>query len=467
MKFDDVIVKEGLSDWMFGDRAKGGGGAGGGGKQKRQQAPKLDGKAGLTPQDKLSYKFFTTDFMSDALSSINAGIRSGLINPPAGAPGTDDGQNSGGKSNIDVDGKDAKGGLIPGFQEKFRRMFNPRMVDKEAYGQWVDGQGDHSTEKDGWGNKKDPKNQKKIWQQYTIAQLQQGGYPANPKGLSSQEIRRAYPGWNGKLDERIMESLDYEHATMNNLIESIIEADGNQVDQAGGMELRIFMRDWLGQWIGDVAFRDSKPVLFNIMDELQKVYDSSKNPAKPVIDRNILMQLADGAWAVSAIGAGLPPGAENADGADKIKDTLEKGAEYDPQKEFKKEYKDPQAPPGTQIGEYYVDEEGVWRNTSNNEKTTGNVANRLNSKYAKTPKMTNYPRGAQLEQDGTTYTWHGARWTSQQTGRIATRDAAKRLNAYAISQLRDGTVEPEKQAVAESLSYSAIRAEKIALLQSR
>ena len=77
MKFDDVIVKESLSDWMFGDRAKGGGGAGGGGKQKRQRAPKLDGKAGLTPQDKLSYKFFTTDFMSDALSSINSGIRSG------------------------------------------------------------------------------------------------------------------------------------------------------------------------------------------------------------------------------------------------------------------------------------------------------------------------------------------------------------------------------------------------------
>ena len=108
MKFDDVIVKESLSDWMFGDRAKGGGGAGGGGKQKRQQAPKLDGKAGLTPQDKLSYKFFTTDFVSDALSSINSGIRSGLINPPAGAPGTDDGQNSGGKSNIDVDGKDER-----------------------------------------------------------------------------------------------------------------------------------------------------------------------------------------------------------------------------------------------------------------------------------------------------------------------------------------------------------------------
>ena len=100
-------------------------------------------------------------------------------------------------------------------------------------------------------------------------------------------------------------------------------------------------------------------------------------------------------------------------------------------------------------------------------------ARAFNSKYAKkqedaaTYGMTNYPKGEQLEQDGTTYTWHGARWTSQQTGRIATRDAAKRLNAYAISQLRDGTVEPEKQAVAESLSYSAIRAEKIALLQSR
>ena len=86
MKFDDVVVKESLSDWMFGDRAKGGGGTAGGRKQKRQKAPKL-GTSGLTPQDKLGYKFFINDFQSDALSSINAGIRSGLINPPAGAPG--------------------------------------------------------------------------------------------------------------------------------------------------------------------------------------------------------------------------------------------------------------------------------------------------------------------------------------------------------------------------------------------
>ena len=55
----------------------------------------------------------------------------------------------------------------------------------------------------------------------------------------------------------------------------------------------------------------------------------------------------------------------------------------------------------------------------------------------------------------------------QQTGRIATRDAAQRLNAYAINQMKEKKVEPEKQAVAESLSYSAIRAEKIALLKTR
>ena len=460
MKFDDVIVKESLSDWMFGDRAKGGGGAGGGGKQKRQQAPKLDGKAGLTPQDKLSYKFFTTDFMSDALSSINSGIRSGLINPPAGAPGTDD-------------GKDPK--KKKGWWQRLTANL-PKIAPSNRgdlrYGRYVTHTGNPGALANLTGS------EEKNWQPYTLRVLKTGGYKDNPHGMTDDEIREAFPTWNGKeevgvSDEQLSEA--FIHHKMNYIVESIIEANGNEVDQAGGMELRIFMRDWLGQWIGDVAFRDSKPVLFNIMDELQKVYDSSKNPAKPVIDRNILMQLADGAWAVSAIGAGLPPGAENADGSEAIKKTLEKDAEYDPQKEFKKEYKDPQAPPGTKSynGDYYVDEEGVWRNTSNNEKTPGNVANRLNSKYAKkqedaaTYGMTNYPKGEQLEQDGTTYTWHGARWTSQQTGRIATRDAAKRLNAYAISQLRDGTVEPEKQAVAESLSYSAIRAEKIALLQSR
>ena len=220
-------------------------------------------------------------------------------------------------------------------------------------------------------------SEEKNWQPYTLRVLKTGGYKDNPHGMTDDEIREAFPTWNGKeevgvSDEQLSEA--FIHHKMNYIVESIIEANGNEVDQAGGMELRIFMRDWLGQWIGDVAFRDSKPVLFNIMDELQKVYDSSKNPAKPVIDRNILMQLADGAWAVSAIGAGLPPGAENADGSEAIKKTLEKDAEYDPQKEFKKEYKDPQAPPGTKSynGDYYVDEEGVWRNTSNNEKTPGN-----------------------------------------------------------------------------------------------
>ena len=386
MKFDDVIVKESLSDWMFGDRAKGGGGAGGGGKQKRQRAPKLDGKAGLTPQDKLSYKFFTTDFMSDALSSINSGIRSGLINPPAGAPGTDD-------------GKDPK--KKKGWWQRLTANL-PKIAPSNRgdlrYGRYVTHTGNPGALANLTGS------EEKNWQPYTLRVLKTGGYKDNPHGMTDDEIREAFPTWNGKeevgvSDEQLSEA--FIHHKMNYIVESIIEANGNEVDQAGGMELRIFMRDWLGQWIGDVAFRDSKPVLFNIMDELQKVYDSSKNPAKPVIDRNILMQLADGAWAVSAIGAGLPPGAENADGSEAIKKTLEKDAEYDPQKEFKKEYKDPQAPPGTKSynGDYYVDEEGVWRNTSNNEKTPGNVANRLNSKYAKkqedaaTYGMTNYPKG--------------------------------------------------------------------------
>jgi len=127
---------------------------------------------------------------------------------------------------------------------------------------------------------------------------------------------------------------------------------------------------------------------------------------------------------------------------------------YNPEKEFNKELdKDAQ---GAELNRPSTDATGNYSGTGPGFDTANF-----------TPDMTNYPRGAQLKQDGTTYTWHGARWTSQQTGRIATRDAAKKLNDYAVSQLRDGTVEPEKQTVAESLSYSAIRAEKIALLQSR
>ena len=523
MKFNDVIVKEGfagdLKDKILNTQGKGQ--SGGNPPEQKDMSMSLPRGAKMTYRDQLAQKIFLDNFMSDASATISAGLEGGLVRPPEAPKGRN--KPPGPESNIDVDGKDENGGLIPGFQEKFRRMFNPRMVDKNAYGYWEQGEGDHSTERDTWGNKKKPLKQNKIWQQYTIAQLRKGGYPGNPNGMSTQEIKRAYPGWNGQLDERIMESMDYDHAMMNNILESIID----EAPEESGRTLDEFLRDWYGQWMKGVSLSKSKASSDAIIAQIYEKYNLSKNPNKPDIDWNLVGKLGRTAYGASkSVGikpVGAPQGTIAQDvSSDGIETNIEKFVqqinteatkraplvfndesyiiEVDPETGKKRWIKKANEEPATvqqikRLNAYVGSEKG--KKYGYLEKEKYNPEKEFNKELDKdaqgaelnrpstdatgnysgtgpgfdtanfTPDMTNYPRGAQLKQDGTTYTWHGARWTSQQTGRIATRDAAKRLNDYAISQLRDGTVEPEKQSVAESLSYSAIRAEKIALLQSR
>ena len=71
MKFDEVIINENkLGDWMFGDkRTRGQGGMGGTGGP-RVKAPSIGVGGGTTKLDRLAYKFFVRDFVSDALSTI-------------------------------------------------------------------------------------------------------------------------------------------------------------------------------------------------------------------------------------------------------------------------------------------------------------------------------------------------------------------------------------------------------------
>ena len=506
MKFNDVIVKEGfagdLKDKILNTQGKGQ--SGGNPPAQKDMSMSLPRGAKMTYRDQLAQKIFLDNFMSDASATISAGLEGGLVRPPEAPKGRN--KPPGPESNIDVDGKDEDGGLIPGFQEKFRRMFNPRMVDKNAYGYWEQGEGDHSTERDTWGNKKKPLKQNKIWQQYTIAQLRKGGYPGNPNGMSTQEIKRAYPGWNGQLDERIMESMDYDHAMMNNILESIID----EAPEESGRTLDEFLRDWYGQWMKGVSITKSKPSSDAIIAQIYEKYNLSKNPNKPDIDWNLVGKLGRTAYGASkSVGIkpiGAPQGTIAQDvSSDGIETNIEKFVqqinteatkraplvfndesyiiEVDPETGKKRWIKKANEEPATvqqikRLNAYVGSEKG--KKYGYLEKEKYNPEKELNKELDKDAvgaeldrpatdefSMSNYPRGAQLKQDGMVYTWHGARWTSQQTGRIATRDAAKRLNDYAVSQLRDGKVEPEKQAVAESLSYSAMRAEKIALLQSR
>ena len=261
MKFDDVInIEEGIFNR----------------KPKTDQMPSI-ASGDLTYRDQLAHKIFTTNFVSDCLSSIQAGLQSGLIGPPSGADGQD--------SNIDVDGKTDDGRLIPGFQEKMRRMFNPKMVGHEEYGYYEPSKGNPTAYNNLTGTTD------KIWQQYTIKQLKQGGYPANPKGMTDQEIKRAYPGWNGALDESIMESLDYQYIQLDTILESII--DEQIADQR---DLYTFLTDWYGQWMTGVDLSKTKGISDSIIKQIQDQYQKSKNPMKPDINRQLINKLAQAAW---------------------------------------------------------------------------------------------------------------------------------------------------------------------------
>ena len=217
MKFDEVIINENkLGDWMFGDKRSRGKGAGGTGGPKTT-APSLGLKGGLTKLDRLAYKYFVRDFVSDALSTIDSGLRAGLINPPS--------------SQMNVDQTNDQ-----------------------------------------------------------------------PDGQALAELNRVF--------------------------ESIIEqSQGTDVETSGGRLLSVFLKDWFGQWMQNVDYTKSKDVLYHIIDNLEHAYNNSENPSKPNIDRQILTQLADGAWAATSTVGVTPKGPKNADGAEIIQKSIQaKGA---------------------------------------------------------------------------------------------------------------------------------------------
>ena len=191
MKFDEIIINENkLGDWMFGDKKSRGQGGMGGTGGPTVKAPGLGLRGGLTKQDKLAYKLFVQDFVSDALSTIDSGLKSGLINPP-------------------------------------------------------------------------------------LNKVQQE------------------------------------------------QASETDVEQAGGRMLSVFIKDWFGQWMQNVDYVKSKDVLYNIIDNLEREYNNSDNPSKPNINRDILIQLADGAWAATSTVGVTPAGTKNAPGAEVIQKSVQ------------------------------------------------------------------------------------------------------------------------------------------------
>lgn len=423
MKFDEVILNENkLSNWMFGDkryRGKGGMGGTGGPTVK---APSLGLKGGLTKLDKLAYKFFVRDFVSDALSTIDSGLRAGLINPPMG-PGSitgDDPNNPDSQGNMDPNNKQR---LMPGFQEKMRRMFNPKMKGHEKYGEYKPDTSDFGKETDGFNKPKVPTKRKMKWQQHSIKDL-------IDKGLTTQEIRRAYPGWNGNLTEWV------KFVEMNMILENIIDeqAQETDVEAAGGRLLSVFMKDWFGQWMQNVDYTKSKDVLYQIIDNLEHVYNNSKNPSKPNIDRDILTQLADGAWAATSTVGVAPAGAKNAKGNEVIQKSVQAQGAKDPQ---------------------------------------------LKSK--ETPmKPVQIPAGIAIKDaGGTEYFYNGEQWTDSSGKALSAEEQQKYSKMYAMdpktfykTELTPGGASAPgmgkaAKPVAESKTQSAIRAEKIPSLKTR
>ena len=308
MKFNDVIVKEDLGDWMFGDRAK----RGGDNPKATSNAPGMSGTtsgSGISKKDKMAYGIFVDDFISDAVTTIKAGLAGGLIAPPAGAPGKETGDepegSDGGENNDVRKNKDGKNYLMPGFQEKARRMWNPKMTGHMQYGEYVPNKSDYGKETDGFNNVKSPLKRKKKWQQFTLQQMKD-------KGLTTQEIQRAYPGFTGDMNEWV------KLVNMNYILESIITEEETQT----GQPLHKFLQQWFGQWMTgvnvSVATRKS---LDAVMMELQKAYDASPNPQKPIIDRNILKKLANGSWSASGAQGGDYNAAKGMDNARKIDNT--------------------------------------------------------------------------------------------------------------------------------------------------
>ena len=118
MKFNDVIVKEGfagdLKDKILNTQGKGQ--SGGNPPEQKDMSMSLPRGAKMTYRDQLAQKIFLDNFMSDASATISAGLEGGLVRPPEAPKGRN--KPPGPESNIDVDGKDEDGGLIPGFQEK-------------------------------------------------------------------------------------------------------------------------------------------------------------------------------------------------------------------------------------------------------------------------------------------------------------------------------------------------------------
>lgn len=372
MKFDEVIVKENflgdIGNKMFG-RQKGGADAP---NPKVMKGISTGGE--VTYVDKLAKKLFVADFMSDVISSIDAGLKSGLI-------------------------------------------VHPNPVDTGA-------------------------NIKKPYDKYNEPTYRRQGIP-EPELSPVKKPGRMIDPKTGRFIKGNQSGRQYaeSYISLDRILESIIENNGETSNPAGGRQLHEFLSDWFGQWMQGVDLTKSKDVFKEIFDKLQLEYDNSPDPSKPNIDRNILKQLSDGAWAISS----SSPKSTSKEGGVKTTGTVPKGAENadDPEGSIK---------------------------ASLTDKVSGQQP------VAPDAKKIKIPVGTQDTMGNRNYVWKGAQWQDVQSKQMAPAQVQKALTQQLIKKQKAkrgvpvapvAPVAPAKANVAESQTNSAIRAEKIALLKTR
>jgi hypothetical protein len=370
MKSNDIFESSGKLDELRLSNLIGGAAA--------AKAKSMFGGGGKTATTILAQEIFVKDFVSDAVSSLENAIASGLIGPPQPggketpppaspepdkptgetppqAPAQPQGQPQAGAQPAAAGAQPAAAGAkaarpqgdagkaqaariqamnnyLKGVsqqmskiqdqaqkQELSKEMIN-YMMDRQGTPEWENGL---KTVEFILNKNTDPK--------FAMASIQKlkGGKqmnvnPANaPKGNVAESQWQAY--WLNKLAESCGFTLKQLGFTvlLENKRYRVVESryfKMNKVFESmilleQGQPFGQYFKDWFGQYMQGVDFTSNKPALYAIIDQIEDTYNNKKGK----IDTANLNKLAQGGWAASKAVGINPSGAQDAAGAQPAK----------------------------------------------------------------------------------------------------------------------------------------------------
>ena len=353
MKSNDIFESSGQIDELRLSNLIGGAAA--------SKAKSMFGGGGKTAGTILAQDIFVKDFVSDAVSSLENAIASGLIAPPtpggketappesptaepqapqaqaqpqaqsAAAPAKA-ARPQGDAGKAQAARIQAMNNYLKGVSQQMSKITDVKQkqeLSKELMNYMMDRQGTPE-----WDNglktvefilnkNLDPRmaqgmigQLKRPLQQKQELQRQNPG--SAPKGNVAESRWQAY--WLSRLAEscgftlkqlgfttlienkqyRIVESRFYK---MNKILESVILLEQ-------GQPFGQFFKDWFGQYMQGVDFNQNKPALYAIVDQIADTYNNQKGK----IDKASIQKLAQGGWAASKAVGVNPSGAQDAAG---------------------------------------------------------------------------------------------------------------------------------------------------------